>query len=1248
MQEKQVECTWYKVDGCGGASPAGVVDAQVVVKRWMSDVSSPPPSRDSSDDECSVADTRAGSSMPALTDDSSADEIGLPLDEDDLNSSDAESDGPKEGSEGSTNDGSADEIGLPLGEDDLNSSDAESAGPKEGSEGSSSSSDGSSSSSDGSSSSSEGSSSSSVASLGKEQHCETWLEHVERVGVDHKCARCRYQKHYDEWSKMLTYNSANDEVGSWLEQRSEPGHAWGIGCKLCRWHQSRQKRARMTPWARCGIRGERRTRFSHLETHAGSAQHRHAQRALLEEKVGEEVDPQAAERQDVPSFAMCFTAYKGAKAGASFKSYEYDLEQTRACGAPIPRSRRTREIAKRIVQCAADELRNEDRVLLKACTDISLTMDARKSQLVIRCRMAMGNGLPGGLSPPQIRNLSGKHVYVVDRLMDFRKSLPYDTTDNLAEHLVAAIDEVCGDDAELKREVRQKVRTFTPDGAPDEQLAGKLAAEGLPNLVLVLRCAGHGIVGAIKAAWKADPTSNSITKTIVCEVAKYIRSSERFAMRVGSKAAEGMVAALQNFSFAPQRFASRERPLTRFVVFGKAVMECLSLEVCIPTSPERAKWAARIMKELDGQTWVMIGMLADLSEDCMAYVRKLDEREVDPVEAACALEDFIAMLKREYVAGRMWQRRGGTYIARVMKMLDETSVAQFGKQHVIMEKPGREAVVKCQARVANVARGIIVYLHGEYPDFGTQRLFRCFHLQRDASPDLLKDLLFQLRWEREDQKAAEAAYTQMYPVVKASKQIDEKDQHAWARAVASLEEVHPLKRIVCFMLAFLVSESEAERSFAAERRSSADRPKLGKFARFAGLKVMVDGLPLEELQVDGVPIGSFWQHVQNRYADQFGTRLLTNLKVRKDKGVKRPHLYTKMRGGQTTMTAIKRARSEAIKQSDGTSSGLSVFGCLAESGSRLKELCQAEESELFKKMVEKAAEKRRTKKKELRDLHAKPESRLSLLPVRTRDKLRKKYEARRARCVNTCFRGARVSWKQIRRNCGGDSPVFFVESIDLLPGVGLDTVVGHRGQVLRDFVKPSVEEFIAMGIHPCRRAVLVPKLSATPSHLLFIAVVVGAGVQEQPCRPLVRYRGVRKLVIACSKEFCAASIDNRRLRTIAQTLDDRTTRLGGKSPFGMQSHRFLSEGKFCMDLEEELKKAKAAQAKAEAKAKAQAKAKAKAKANVLGSWCLLIQGQTDRILSKLPEEARNVAMAFPEFLARFGRGDDRPLWSSYT
>ena len=81
------------------------------------------------------------------------------------------------------------------------------------------------------------------------------------------------------------------------------------------------------------------------------------------------------------------------KAGASFCSYEKDIEVTRACGAPIPTSRSSRVAGKNIVEACSDVLREEDARLLEHCTDIALTMDARSSMLTVRARMTMANGL---------------------------------------------------------------------------------------------------------------------------------------------------------------------------------------------------------------------------------------------------------------------------------------------------------------------------------------------------------------------------------------------------------------------------------------------------------------------------------------------------------------------------------------------------------------------------------------------------------------------------------------------------------------------------------------------------------------------------------------------------------------------------------------------------------------------------------------------------------------------------------------
>ena len=62
-------------------------------------------------------------------------------------------------------------------------------------------------------------------------------------------------------------------------------------------------------------------------------------------------------------------------------------------------------------------------------------------------------------------------------------------------------------------------------------------------------------------------------------------------------------------------------------------MECLALEVCLPTDRQRAQWAANIMQQLNGETWRLIGMLADLSDDCLSFLRQFDVKTLNPVDA---------------------------------------------------------------------------------------------------------------------------------------------------------------------------------------------------------------------------------------------------------------------------------------------------------------------------------------------------------------------------------------------------------------------------------------------------------------------------------------------------------------------------------------------------------------------------------------------------------------------------------------
>ena len=172
------------------------------------------------------------------------------------------------------------------------------------------------------------------------------MEHLKRHGDGHKCPRCRYMRQKSAWSKILTYASKEGGVGCWLEERCEPGHVWGLGCKVCRWQGV------ASAWGRTEVRGWRGTRLSIFRRHgghspgsAGGADHRRHENAALALLAEPTSEPRAKDRNDVPARPLCYTAYKGAKVGDAFTKYTADLCNNRACGAPIQLSRSSPIIA---------------------------------------------------------------------------------------------------------------------------------------------------------------------------------------------------------------------------------------------------------------------------------------------------------------------------------------------------------------------------------------------------------------------------------------------------------------------------------------------------------------------------------------------------------------------------------------------------------------------------------------------------------------------------------------------------------------------------------------------------------------------------------------------------------------------------------------------------------------------------------------------------------------------------------------
>ena len=533
----------------------------------------------------------------------------------------------------------------------------------------------------------------------------------------------------------------------------------------------------------------------------------------------------------------------------------------------------------------AHVLREDDQRLLEQCTHIALTEDTRAGYEVVRARLTMGRGLPAGMSPPAapgaearprgvqaaphsgghvhgsvtlINGCHGKHIFTVERLLTLRKQAAYETTVDKAAGIVDALRDLAGDAWE---QVRHKVMVFCPDGGADEQLAGRLVSSSFPNLFTVARCMAHGVHGAVKDGWKCDPEVQSITQTIVQEVAKFLKTSDRFRQRFQSRQQGDIMQSVTSFSFAPQRFASLECPLGRFVLHAESVMLVLADEVEWPSKPTRRQWAVDILERLRPPVWVLIGMLADLADDCVAFLRHWDQAAPDAITASTIVEGFQVYLRREYMEGAMWQRRN-TYSEQVPHLLRTTRVLPCHLTQVLLKLPTQAEIAAVEARLRNVAKGISDALRAEYPNFGHQRLFSCLQLSQPTGtrfagcfPQVpgsraerrarLSILLRTMAWSREEEKLCLQQYTDMYAeaIANKQKQADETDRNIWAELMKLQGGSAPrggsaplMQRVVLTALGFLLTETECERNLGAEKRSSVGRARLHPTTRRDALK----------------------------------------------------------------------------------------------------------------------------------------------------------------------------------------------------------------------------------------------------------------------------------------------------------------------------------------------------------------------------------------------------------------------------
>ena len=302
------------------------------------------------------------------------------------------------------------------------------------------------------------------------------------------------------------------------------------------------------------------------------------------------------------------------------------------------------------------------------------------------------------------------------------------------------------------RRVLQHVEMFSADGAANEQLAGRLlhpaveragTADKLPNLKMILRDKAHAARRLTQRTFKVDPLLDDLQRTMLFgvedasggSVAKMLRDSgpcaDIFKKEVErQQRPEGLAGVVTHLGYAKQRFDNTAKPLAVAVWNLDAVIS--SCDLIARDSAIRGQFrrvAETFLTMLSPETILLLGMLADASDEVLVLVRFFDKEAFEVDRMAEAVETFKRQLSALF-RGQVCLRTGFTQLC--LKHLQTTKLVRLGNgalRTVCGPAVDVNAVVqKCLQRMVVWARLVEEVVSTEFPAWELLGAFSVFRL----------------------------------------------------------------------------------------------------------------------------------------------------------------------------------------------------------------------------------------------------------------------------------------------------------------------------------------------------------------------------------------------------------------------------------------------------------------------------------------------------------------------------------------
>ncbi len=512
------------------------------------------------------------------------------------------------------------------------------------------------------------------------------------------------------WKKRLRI--APDEK-RWLDSKYDD-QGWQLGCKVCA--------ASPNPsdaYARFAVAGATAT-ISNLRRHEKSKVHRAAVQAHLVK--AETLDVAGAPPAE--DFVAVWRALGGG--GRSRPT------------VMSPRKRNT------IEWCLWQALRDTECSFLAAANTVSVAMDERHGRTLVTYAACKGREVSSGI------------------LAQFRDAGR--SADEVAACVHKAVRRLCfarAPSASMNRKRRRptfrkktmqhvlrNIEMFSADGAFSEQLAGRLLhprveragdVEKLPRLKMIIRDKAHAARRLTQRTFRVDSELRAVLDILICSspsIAQMLHNSgpcsEIFRREATKQQQPGEApgTALLDLSYAKHRFDGVARPLGTCVWNLDAVISTCSIIVRDNTFEAKfRKLCRRFLDELNPQRILLMGMMADASDEALVLCRFFDREAFEAELMAEQVVAFKSRLRALFHDEVCWST-GFTRLALKHLETQKVVIESTGTFKTIGGPGVDQAKVRrcCLQRMVAWCRLVEEVADTEFPDFELLGSFSVFRL----------------------------------------------------------------------------------------------------------------------------------------------------------------------------------------------------------------------------------------------------------------------------------------------------------------------------------------------------------------------------------------------------------------------------------------------------------------------------------------------------------------------------------------